>query len=72
VTVYTAAEVAADLRVSTWFVREQVRRGRVACLRVGDAVNAPMRFEPEHVEQLRRLMTPVRAEPKRRRRRRVA
>jgi hypothetical protein len=71
-TVRTAAEVAADLRVSTWFVREQVRRGRVTCLRVGDAFNAPMRFEDRHVEQLRQLMTPIPREPKRRRRRRVA
>lgn len=68
-TVLTAAEVAADLRVSKWFVQEQVRKGRVTCLRVGDAFNAPMRFEAEHVEQLRRLMTPVKTEPRRRRRR---
>lgn len=66
----TAQQVADLFDVSTWFVREQVRRGRVTCLRVGEAFNAPMRFEPEHVEQLRRLMSPApRAERRRRRRR---
>lgn len=67
---HTAVEVAVLFGVSTWFIREQVRRGRVTCLRVGDAFNAPMRFEDEHVEQLRQLMTPVKSEPRRRRRRR--
>jgi hypothetical protein len=72
VSAYTAAEVASMFGTSKWFVQEQVRRGRVGCLRVGAGRNARMRFEPEHVEQLRRLMTPVKSEPKRRRRRRVA
>lgn len=67
----TAEQVADLFGVSTWFVREQVRRGRVTCLRVGEAFNAPMRFEPEHVDQLRRLMSPTPVDQRRRRRRRT-
>lgn len=65
----TVDEVADLFQVSTWFVQEQVRKGRLDCLRTSDAKNARMRFEPRHVEQLRSLMTPVKSEPRRRRRR---
>lgn len=70
----TTAEVAEQLRVSRWWVTEQVRRGRVQALRVGDAANAPLRFTNRHVEQLLALMTPAQpdAAPRRRRRRRPA
>lgn len=69
---YTAGQVAESLSVSTWWVQEQVRKGRVKCLRVGDAFNAPMRFEPRHVAELKALMTPVVPVQQRKRRRRRA
>lgn len=80
---YTAEEVAAMFRVSTWWVQEQVRRGRVQCLRVGDKQTPKrpdgkggrpagrMQFEPQHIEQLRQLMQPPPAPERTRRRRRT-
>ena len=66
---YTSVEVATALGMSTWWVQEQVRKGRVDCLRMGDADNARIRFEPKHVDQLRQLLTvPAKPRPKRKRR----
>lgn len=67
-TTLTTRQVAENFGVSEWFVKEQVRKGRIGCLRVGTAWNAPMRFEPHHVEQLKTLMTPRQPTRKRRRR----
>lgn len=69
--VYTAADVAAALGCSAWFVKEQVRRGRVDCTRIGLGPNGRIQFDERQVEQLRSLLTPPRPEPKRRRRRRT-
>lgn len=67
---YTADQVAESLNVSTWWVQEQVRRGRVSCLRVGPAHNAPMRFETQHIDALKALMAPPPIITARKRRRR--
>ncbi|WP_156043888.1 helix-turn-helix domain-containing protein [Cellulomonas sp. URHE0023] len=50
----TPEEVAKSLGASPWWVREQVRRGRVPHLRFG---RGRIRFLPEHVDALVRLVT---------------
>jgi hypothetical protein len=47
-------EVAAAIGASAWWVREQARRGRIKHLRLG---RGRIRFLPEHVEALIRLVT---------------
>lgn len=67
---HTAAEVAEALKTSTWWVRQQVKAGRVQPVRLSESVNAPLRFSDEDVAQLlATLRPPAPASPKRRRRR---
>src|SRR3954452_919888 len=49
---YTAAEVAEALRCSTWWVQEQVRRGRVPYCEVAGSC----RFTAEHYAVILRLL----------------
>jgi hypothetical protein len=49
---YTAAEVAEALRCSTWWVQEQVRRGRVPYCEVAGGP----RFTAEHYAAILRLL----------------
>ena len=49
---YTAAEVAEALRCSTWWVQEQVRRGRVPYCEVAGGC----RFTAEHYAVIVRLL----------------
>ncbi|GAA2725799.1 helix-turn-helix domain-containing protein [Cellulomonas aerilata] len=50
----TPEDVARTLGTSPWWVREQARRGRIPHLRVG---RGQIRFLPEHVDALFRLIT---------------
>ena len=49
---YTAAEVAEALRCSTWWVQEQVRRGRLPYCEVAGGC----RFTAEHYDVILRLL----------------
>jgi hypothetical protein len=70
---YTAKEVAASFRISTKYLGELVRDGKVKPLRTSDSPRSPMRFTDDHVEQVRRAMTPtVIPAPQRKKRRRSA
>ncbi|WP_129337528.1 helix-turn-helix domain-containing protein [Cellulomonas endophytica] len=50
----TPEEVAETLGISSWWVREQARRGRIPHLRFG---RGRIRLLPEHVDALIRLAT---------------
>ena len=68
---WTLDEVATSRKVSTRYIRDQIKAGKVTPLRLSEARNAPYRFAPEHLEQLDQAMTPTPpAEPAGRRRRR--
>lgn len=69
---YTVAELAESLGVTEWWIREQVKRGRVSPLRIGDGPRAPMRFTPQDVEQLYESLRPPEPLPRKRRRHRRA
>ena len=70
---YTAKQVAAAFHVSTKYLGELVRDGKVTPLRTSDSDRAPMRFTDEHVDQVRKAMTPaVVPAPQRKKRRRRA
>lgn len=47
-TLYTADDVAAALDCSTWWVKEQARRGRIPFIRSGSGY----RFKKGHVEEI--------------------
>lgn len=71
---WTLDEVAASRKVSTRYISDLVKAGKVKPLRLSTARNAPMRFAPEHLAQLDRAMTPApppEAPTRRRRRRRT-
>ncbi|WP_315093508.1 helix-turn-helix domain-containing protein [uncultured Cellulomonas sp.] len=53
-TTLTPEEVAEALGASPWWVREQARRGRIPHLLFG---RGKIRFLPEHVDALVRLVT---------------
>lgn len=66
----TTDQVAARYQVSTRYLRDLVKDGKVRPLRLSSAKNAPMRFGPEQCQQIEAAMTPPPpAEPVRRRRR---
>lgn len=67
----TVAEVADNLRVSQWWVRDRVRKGVVTPLRVGDSLRAEMRFDDDHYAQLKASMQPAAPTQRTRRRRRT-
>ena len=70
---HTVAEVAAALQKSEWWVRKQVKDGRVTPLRDSDAFNAHIRFTQAHIDELYASMQPAPpVERLRRRRRRSA
>jgi hypothetical protein len=71
-TTYTTAEVAESLKASVWWIKKQVKLGRVTPIRMSDAPNAEMRFTEEHVDQLVRALTPEPVATERRRRKRRA
>lgn len=71
-TTHTTAEVAASLRCNEWTIRQMVKRGVVTPMRIGDRVNAPMRFTDQDVERLVRALTPPAPSRPRRSRGRVA
>lgn len=66
---YTTAEVAAELKVTEWTVRQLARRHGVVPLRLSPSPNARMRFTGDHVAQLLAALQPPEALPRRRRRR---
>lgn len=71
---YTTAEVAAAKKVSEDYVRGLVKNGKVTPFRTSSARNAPMRFGPQHLEQIDAAMTPAppaESTTRRRRRRRT-
>jgi excisionase family DNA binding protein len=51
---FSPEEVAKALNTSTWWVREQARRGRIPHLRLG---KGKIRLLPEHVDALVALCT---------------
>lgn len=51
---FSPEEVAAQLGTSAWWVREQVRKGRVAHLRLG---KGRIRFSPVHIASLVELVS---------------
>ncbi|WP_426594911.1 helix-turn-helix domain-containing protein [Cellulomonas sp. McL0617] len=53
-TTSTPEEVAKVLGISPWWVREQARRGRIPHLLFG---RGKIRFLPEHIDALIRLVT---------------
>lgn len=53
-TTLTPEEVAQTLGSSPWWVREQIRRGRIPHLRFG---RGKIRLLPEHVDALVRMVT---------------
>lgn len=68
---YTTDEVAAAKKLSPDYIRKLVKDGKVTPFRTSAARNAPMRFGPQHLEQIDAAMTPAPpAEPATRRRRR--
>jgi hypothetical protein len=68
---YTIKEVAAAKKVSPDYIRKLVRAKKVTPFRTSDSPAAPMRFGPQHLEQIDAAMTPtVPVEPTTRRRRR--
>lgn len=66
---YTTEEVAAARKVSTRYISDLVRSGKVTPFRTSAARNAPMRFGPEHLEQIDKAMTPPPPVERQRRRR---
>jgi transposase len=71
---YTTEEVAAAFNVSRYFICDLVKAQKVTPLRTSKSKRAPMRFTDEHVEQVRKAMTPavVPAPQRKQRRRRAA
>jgi len=69
---YTTAEVAESLRVSVDYLCDQVKRGLVSPLRMGDSPTAPMRWSDDDVARLIAALKPVEAPTTRRRRRRAS
>jgi hypothetical protein len=70
---YTTDEVATAKKVSADYIRKLVKDGKVTPFRTSGARNAPMRFGPQHLEQIDAAMTPTppaESLPRRRRRRR--
>lgn len=55
---FTTREVADALRCNERTVASYVKRGLVTPMRLGDRLNAPMRFTQDDVEQLRSALTP--------------
>lgn len=67
---FTTAEVAAELKVNAYWIRREVRRGRVTPMRLGDSKYAEMRFTDTHVKQLYDSLQPLSPAAKTRRGRR--
>lgn len=70
---YTTAEVAEAFKVSSEYICDLVKAKKVTPLRTSNSPRAQMRFTDQHIEQVKRAMTPVvPIEPAPRRRRRRA
>lgn len=60
---YTTKEVAKAKKVSTDYLLELVKNGKVTPYRLSSAKNSPLRWSDEHVRQVDEAMTPAAAAP---------